>query len=422
MNIHFNLRQQGKDKPTIVLEVFDSRFEHRKFLYSSGIKIDRTDWDKRKGRVKSILGREKELSDINKHLNFLEQSTISFMGERHALNELFRKDLKAHLSNTKVTATRRSKISRTDEDFFDTWEKIISESKTAQGIRTTEGTRKQKRQTASMVKKFSTEQNFPVSFETIDMTFYHSFDTFLIDKGMNGNSRGKHFKEIKALLREAVDRDIKVNMAFQKKSFKVIKTSPDNTYLNSEELRKILKLPLADHLQVHRDIFVMACFVGARHSDWSQIRKSNIVSENGKELLKMKQTKTKKIVHIPVHPVVRILLNKYNGEPPKAISNQKFNECIKDICEDAKLGQVSIDGINVDKHTQITTHTARRSFATNAYLSKSMEVYQIMKCTGHTTEASFLQYLKLDGKDFAIEAADSKFFNNTLWSDLLLAS
>jgi hypothetical protein len=26
--------------------------------------------------------------------------------------------------------------------------------------------------------------------------------------------------------------------------------------------------------------------------------------------------------------------------------------------------------------------------ATNAYLSKSLEVYQIMKCTGHTTESS----------------------------------
>lgn len=72
-----------------------------------------------------------------------------------------------------------------------------------------------------------------------------------------------------------------------------------------------------DHLSAHRDIFVMACFVGARHSDWSQIRKANIVTENGKELLKMKQTKGKKMVHIPIHSVVRLILNKYNGEPPK---------------------------------------------------------------------------------------------------------
>lgn len=423
MNIYFNLRQQGKDKPTIVLEVFDSRFEHRKFLYSTGVKIDASDWDKRKNRVKSILGREKELGEINKRLDQLQQATISFLSERYGFEKLFRNDLKNNLINTKVKNAGRVSIAKPDQTmFFEIWEKIISESKTAQGIKTSDGTRMQKRQTLKMVRDFSIKERFPVSFELIDMNFYHSFDAFLAAKDLNGNSRGKHFKEIKAMLREALDRDIKVNMAFQKKSFKVIRFSPDNTYLNSQELRAILAADIPKNLHPHRDIFIMACFVGARHSDWNQIRKSSIVIENEKELLKMRQTKTKKIVHVPIHPVVRLLLNKYNGEPPSVISNQKFNVAVKDICKEAKLGHIVMDGEIVEKWTQITTHTARRSFATNAYLSKSMEVYQIMKCTGHATEASFLQYLKLDGKDFAIQAADSKFFNSTQWSDLMIAS
>lgn len=228
MNIYFNLRQQSKkSKATITLEVFDSRFEHRKFLYSTRLRIDSQDWDKRKGRVKSILGREKELNEINRRLDALQQATISFLSEKHGVNILYRKDLQAHLQNTIIKDPRkRNQVAKPDQEaFFDMWERIIEESKTAQGVRTTDGTRKQKRQTLLMVKKFSTEKGFKVSFETIDMNFYRSFDAYLSDKGLKGNSRGRQFKEIKALQREALDRDIKVNMAFQKKSFKVIRTS-----------------------------------------------------------------------------------------------------------------------------------------------------------------------------------------------------
>lgn len=261
-----------------------------------------------------------------------------------------------------------------------------------------------------------------VSFETIDMNFYHSFDSYMKEMPLCGNSRGRHFKEIKAMLREAMDRDIKVNLSFQKKSFKVIRNATDNTYLNDDELKKILHLKLPPALEVHRDIFIMACFIGARYSDWKQIRKSFIVTENGRDLLKLTQTKTGDIVHIPVHPVVALILNKYNGEPPRVISSTKFNKALKTICSDAKLGNVVIDGVEVEKWTEISTHTARRSFATNAYLSKSLDVYQIMKCTGHKTEASFLIYLKLNGKDYAMQAAESKFFNNDSWTGLSIAS
>ena len=242
------------------------------------------------------------------------------------------------------------------------------------------------------------------------------------EKSLNGNSRGRHFKEIKAMLREAMDRDIEVNMSFQKKSFKVIRNSTDNTFLNETELKKLMKLRLPLHLESHRDIFVMACFVGARHSDWSQIRRSNIIHEKGKELLKIKQTKTGDIIHVPLHPVVRMLLAKYNGEPTRVISNQKLNEALKDICKEAELGNVAIDGEIKEKWQEITTHSARRSFATNAYLSKSLDVYQIMKCTGHKTESSFLAYLKLNGRDYALQSAESKFFKSDFWNDLMIAS
>ena len=103
------------------------------------------------------------------------------------------------------------------------------------------------------------------------------------------------------------------------------------------------------------------------------------------------------------------------------MANQKFNEALKEIGRKAELGKIFAGGKIVEKKDEITTHTARRSFATNAYLSKSMQVYEIMNCTGHKSESSFLKYLKLDGLDFAKQAAESKFFNDFEFVKLRIA-
>ena len=41
----------------------------------------------------------------------------------------------------------------------------------------------------------------------------------------------------------------------------------------------------------------------------------------------------------------------------------------------------------------ITTHTGRRSFATNYYYNKEASTPMIMSVTGHTKESTFLKYI-----------------------------
>jgi integrase len=50
----------------------------------------------------------------------------------------------------------------------------------------------------------------------------------------------------------------------------------------------------------------------------------------------------------------------------------------------------------------ICSHTARRSFATNAY-KKGLPISSIMQITGHKTESSFRKYIQLSGKEHALE-------------------
>jgi integrase len=47
-----------------------------------------------------------------------------------------------------------------------------------------------------------------------------------------------------------------------------------------------------------------------------------------------------------------------------------------------------------------TTHTARRSFATNAFLA-GLPTISIMKITGHKSESQFMKYIKVTGEQNA---------------------
>jgi|GEM_PF-535322 len=424
-NIHFSLRGQGKSNPVIILQVFDSRFKGRKFMYSTGEVIEESLWLKKKERSKVIPAREVELNKLNAHLDNLQQCVINFLSAKLDSKTVLREDLKKLLDERKVDEMKQEKILQQQQleiekqklekenDFYFTWERIINTTKNKEGLPLSEGTKTSKRQTLNLIKEYCAKHKTRLTFETLDKTFYYDFDNFMIGKGFSPNNRGKHFKEIKAILREAEDRDIKVNPSFHKKSFKVIRIAADSIYLNETDIKKLLEAEgLTPGQKRLRDIFIMGCYTGQRHSDWHQLRKENIIKENGVEILKIKQQKGKKVVHLPVHPIVKSILNTYGATPPQVITNQKFNEALKEIGEKAKLGKISIGGQIVEKKDFLSTHTARRSFATNAYLSKSMQVYEIMNCTGHKSESSFLKYLKLDGLDYAKLAAESKFFND----------
>ncbi len=50
--------------------------------------------------------------------------------------------------------------------------------------------------------------------------------------------------------------------------------------------------------------------------------------------------------------------------------------------------------IKKPKYEFVSSHTARRSFATNEYMAKGLNVRDIMAITGHKTEKSFYKYIR----------------------------
>lgn len=444
MNIHFSLRKQGESDPVIILQVFDSRFKNRKFMYSTGQYIKPADWSrdvpkkgvKKKGQKKTsqvLTGKPKSkasLLPLIEHLRQLENAVIDWSQTKIGSRTLNKSDLKQYLDNLGRDEQKEKQDQLQKESmFFETWKSIIESTKHPRtGKPITDGTIRQKLQTRALVTKYCLDQNFKPTLLNIDLKFYHAFDEFMRNMPLDANTRGRHFKEIKAFLREAVERDYEVNRSFQKKAFKVIREDVDDTYLTITEIKKLKALQLSPRLAVIRDIIVTNCFTGLRHSDWHQVGKIYLLrGEDGKELLRVKQKKTGHYVHIPLHAEVREYLEKYKDASPKIISNQKMNDAIKEICQFALKDEndnptmIVLNGEPVEKWKACSSHTIRRSFATNCYLSKTLDVYLIMNITGHKTESSFLRYLKLDGQDKARLAAEAKFFADDEWISLKVA-
>ena len=128
--------------------------------------------------------------------------------------------------------------------------------------------------------------------------------------------------------------------------------------------------------------------MGIRYSDYRKITKNNISNNH----LDIMMTKTNEIVSIPIHPNAMKIIKKWDYNLPR-ISNPRLNRDIKSICKDAGIDQIVQK--NIPKYKLISCQTARRSFATNGYLS-NVSTRDLMRITGHVKESSFLNYVQVN--------------------------
>jgi integrase len=164
-----------------------------------------------------------------------------------------------------------------------------------------------------------------------------------------------------------------------------------------------------------RDLFLIGSYPGFRFSDFSTLGKENFGSD---DMIQKRTVKTEQNVVIPVHPVVRSIIGKYGGEIPK-VSYPTFNETLRKVVKAAGIdysvsytrtrGGIS-ETVTEPKWKLVGSHTARRSFATNAHLS-GVPAISIMKMTGHRTESSFMKYIRITLTENARLLQNHSFFN-----------
>jgi integrase len=455
------LRKKIAKEPQIIHLGF--KFGSSQILYSTGIKILPTQWDFKKGKAKPLALLEisftKDIQDfsgtipttdeLNHFLSSLKsevdnyelQNRESFTKEslRAVLDKFYEKedelqnfafDLNKFIQKTIIEAkkqkqnlTKESLINQIDAflhppvkgiDLFEYIETFINDSETGRrlidGGNVHERTIKRYRTTQSILIDFSKKYKRLLDFNTIDIDFYKDFNSFMAKvKDYAPATMGKHVSTLKTFLREATENGINTNLKFQSKAFKVVETESDSIALNVEELNAMYSLDLSNdtRLEKVRDLFIIGANTGLRFSDFTDIKPDNIKKDGKDFVLDIIQYKTKNQVVVPLNKVSLEILQKYDNQLPPAITNQKFNEYIKEIAQmvqdlhEPQTRAITKGGKQfeetVPKWQLVSSHTARRSFATNAY-ERGTPTISLMQITGHKTEKSFLKYIKTSKK------------------------
>lgn len=263
-----------------------------------------------------------------------------------------------------------------------------------------------------------------VGFEEINEEFYNGFIQYLNSLNFARNTVGKQIKVLKTFLNAATDRGINNNLFFKSKLFKKPLEDVDKIALSEAEIQSIYSLDLSRERSIEavRDLFVIACYTGFRFSDFSTLSKEHI-SEN---FITKTTLKTKAKVIIPIHPVVREILKKYDNDIPRAYTNAHANSLLKDIAKRAKINTdieiiKTIAGKTVRKVYKkwelVSTHAGRRSFATNSYLA-GVPAISIMKMTSHKSESVFLQYIRVSELENAELIQGHSFFNTNTFNQV----
>jgi integrase len=280
--------------------------------------------------------------------------------------------------------------------------------------RLTKGTLRTLKSALNVVKKFMEYKNIKtLYFDDINRKFYNEFVDYLTnEKKYTKNYIGTVIQKVKTVMSYAYDEDKHTNLEFKKQYFSKVTEVVNHPYLNIEELVKIENLVLEDEEQnTARDIFLIGCNTGLRIGDLLDfIKKPNIISKDNTELIQISQNKTSNNVVIPINSNARRILDKRGGKLPEYLHQNIINKQLKSICKRAKIidnysyyrteGGVEVEH-SEPKYKFICTHTARRSFCTNAYYS-GMPPHDIMAISGHKTEKIFFNYIKVKMKDNAI--------------------
>lgn len=281
------------------------------------------------------------------------------------------------------------------------------------------------------LQKYSTLKNKVVDFESygkkqyyvkdVGLKFRDEFVKYLseVDK-LNANTTGRYIKFLKTVCLDAKGNGFPVHSQLDK--IKGFTEKAPKIFLSFEELGKIENANFTrSALENAKDWLIIGCYIGQRVSDLLRLTSKNIHVRNGLELLELIQKKTGKRVSIPLHPKVREILDKRNGNFPEKISDPKFNLHIKDVCELAGINAMTAGSklVNIGtetepkwrkehgifpKHELITSHVCRRSFASNFY--GEIPTALLISITAHSTEQQFLQYIGKTSNDYALQLAE----------------
>lgn len=240
--------------------------------------------------------------------------------------------------------------------------------------------------------------------------FWNNFIPYCLDKGLSLSTIKTICSQLKTSLEWGARHNAKISNTYDILKIppyynQQISLTPDDVsriyHFNIKEINR--RSQYLNNLFKVRDMFVLSCNLGQRFSDMIRIDKSCF----DRNIFTIFQQKTGNKARVDIDKMsidkktTYYILEKYNYNAPIKgdISNYDkylkqllkyigFNEIIKRECKINGYVQTKY----YEKYKLITSHTARRTFATINVL-RGFRISEIRRATGHKSEGAFEKYI-----------------------------
>lgn len=400
----------GKSSVIIRVSFQGSRVD----LYS-GITLTKKQWDSKKERVKQGCNVDGyEYNVLNNSLNEKEQFINDYFNNcaiRSTIASL--KDLKERFNYRFKSKSSNGKRN----EFFYYFQLFRSETEK------TKGWQKDMKDVMERLENKINEFNPNIRFEDLTISTMDSLKEYL-SLTMYNDALIKHLSYLKQFIKWASLKKLPIHEEYLFYAPKLPKAKKAVRYLEIEEIDRIWDLSFKkdEGLERVRDIFIFMCYTGLRFSDIKQLKREHIIyHSDGFYYIELLTEKDDDRVKYKLPLRATDIYEKYknyiydNNLAFPVISNQKFNDHLKEIGKIAKLKGEWIDYeyrlqekivIKTPKHA-LASHTARRTFICLA-LNEGAPLDLIAKITSHSDVKAMAPYIQatLKGTNLVIDAID----------------
>jgi len=246
-----------------------------------------------------------------------------------------------------------------------------------------DGLRNQYKKFVKILNEYETVIGEKLQLRNVMISDLNSFVDYLETENYQISTIERQLGRFRFFLNRALEHNIEVNQSFKQRIYLDKDDDFEGVYLNESEIQSIIDQDFSSdyELNIAKQNLLIGLHTGLRVSDFLKLDTSNITDG----VIKIRTKKTNAKVVIPMHPVVKDILDSNFGNLPPKMSSSDFNKHIKTICQVCKIDNV-IHGKLFDKDLKrkkigyfekyklISSHVCRRSFATLNYNKVSKEV------------------------------------------------
>jgi integrase len=345
-------------------------FNYEHFTKTTGLIIKSADWDKKAMKVK---GNSSEVNVVNNKLDGIRLNILKIINQLTISGKPF--NLQTVKKILEGNDERQVSLITLMNEHLSEMKKLLGKDY----------------EQATIIKyantKLRLEQFLKYKYKRSDMYLYELNHSFINEwiaylKNTFGNSATtcyKHFQRLTRVLKKAINYGYMEKHPFP--DFKIRQPKKRIEYLSMEEINRIEETDFKiDRLNNIRDIFIFCCYSGMAYAEVESLTPDNICKGMDGELwLNIFRRKTKKSYQVPILPKALEIIQKYKKHPLclkkdrllPVPSNVKYNAYLKEIAEVA----------GVKKY--LTTHLARKTFASTIMLANGVNISVLSKLLGH---------------------------------------